>query len=51
VPATQVMFGSDFPLVPIAATQAKLSGLGLSESDLASLSRGTAAKLFALADR
>ena len=51
VPATQVMFGSDFPLVPIAATQAKLSGLGMSESDLASLSRGTAAKLFALADR
>ena len=51
VPATQVMFGSDFPLVPIAATQAKLAALGLSESDLAALARGTATKLFALADR
>jgi 6-methylsalicylate decarboxylase len=46
VPATQVMFGSDFPLVPIAATQAKLSGLALSGSDLAAISRGTASRLF-----
>ena len=46
VPATQVMFGSDFPLVPIAATQAKLPGLGLSGSDLAAISRGTASRLF-----
>jgi predicted TIM-barrel fold metal-dependent hydrolase len=51
VPATQVMFGSDFPLVPIAATQAKLAGLGLSESDLGALSRGTATELLGLADR
>jgi predicted TIM-barrel fold metal-dependent hydrolase len=47
VPATQVMFGSDFPLVPIEATQSKLPGLGLSSNALASTSRGTAAKLFA----
>jgi predicted TIM-barrel fold metal-dependent hydrolase len=47
VPATQVMFGSDFPLVPIETTRAKLPELGLSGSDLASISRGTASKLFA----
>jgi 6-methylsalicylate decarboxylase len=46
VPATQVLFGSDFPLVPIAATQSKLPGLGLSGSDLAAISRGTASRLF-----
>ena len=46
VPATQVMFGSDFPLVPIEATQAKLPGVGLSSSDLAAISRGTATRLF-----
>ena len=47
VPATQVMFGSDFPLVPIEATRAKLPELGLSASDLAAISRGTASRLFA----
>jgi predicted TIM-barrel fold metal-dependent hydrolase len=46
VPATQVMFGSDFPLVPIEATQAKLPGLGLSSDDLVAISRGTARRLF-----
>lgn len=46
VPATQVMFGSDFPLVPIEATQAKLPSVGLSSSDLAAISRGTATRLF-----
>ena len=48
VPATQVMFGSDFPLVPIEATQAKLPDLGLSSSDLAAICNGTAGRLFAL---
>lgn len=46
VPATQVMFGSDFPLVPIEATQGRLQELGLSDSDLAAIARGTARKLF-----
>ena len=46
VPATQVMFGSDFPLVPIEATQAKLPGLGLSDADLVAISHGTARRLF-----
>ena len=46
VPATQVMFGSDFPRVPIEATQAKLPGLGLSASDLTAIARGTASRLF-----
>ena len=46
VPATQVMFGSDFPLVPIEATQGKVPGLGLSDSDLTAISRGTASRLF-----
>ena len=46
VPATQVMFGSDFPLVPIEATQAKLPDLGLSASDLTAVARGTASRLF-----
>jgi predicted TIM-barrel fold metal-dependent hydrolase len=46
VPATQVLFGSDFPLVPIEATQAKLPELGLSASDLTSIACGTASRLF-----
>lgn len=46
VPATQVMFGSDFPLVPIEATQGKLAGLDLSTADLTAISRSTAHRLF-----
>jgi predicted TIM-barrel fold metal-dependent hydrolase len=46
VPASQVMFGSDFPLVPIEATQAKLPSAGLSSSDLAAIARGTGTRLF-----
>jgi hypothetical protein len=41
-----VLFGSDFPLVPIEATQAKLPELGLSASDLTSIACGTASRLF-----
>jgi 6-methylsalicylate decarboxylase len=46
VPATQVMFGSDFPLVPIEATQAKLTALQLRSEELTAICRGTASRLF-----
>ncbi len=46
VPMTQIMFGSDFPLVPLPATAGGLRGLGLSPSDLAAISRQNALRLF-----
>ena len=46
VPVSQIMFGSDFPLVPLPATANGLRGLGLSGPDLAAISRANAAALF-----
>lgn len=46
VPVSQVMFGSDYPYVPIGATASGLGNLGLSASDLAAIQRGNAVALF-----
>ena len=46
VPMSQIMFGSDFPLVPLPATANGLRGLGLSGPDLAAISRANATRLF-----
>jgi len=45
VPMSQIMFGSDFPLVPIAVTAGGLDGLGLSAADLKALRLDNAAAL------
>lgn len=46
VPISQVMFGSDYPYVPVGATANGLSNLGLSAGDLAAIHRGNAINLF-----
>ena len=46
VPMSQIMFGSDFPLVPIAATADGLAKLGLAAVDLEALARDNAVGLF-----
>jgi predicted TIM-barrel fold metal-dependent hydrolase len=45
VPMSQIMFGSDFPLVPIPVTAGGLEGLELSATDLQALRRDNAAAL------
>jgi hypothetical protein len=47
VPATQVMFGTDFPfLASIPYTVDPLRSHGLGASDLEAIERGTALRLF-----
>jgi predicted TIM-barrel fold metal-dependent hydrolase len=46
VPASQVLFGSDYPWVPIVATARQLRGLGLAEADLTAIERGNAIRMF-----
>lgn len=46
VPMSQIMFGSDYPLVPLPATANGLRGLELSPADLAAISRQNAVRLF-----
>jgi predicted TIM-barrel fold metal-dependent hydrolase len=45
VPMSQIMFGSDFPLVPIPATAGGLDKLGLAAADLRALARDNAVAL------
>ena len=45
VPATQVLFGSDYPYVPPAAQAAALQALGLGAAELQAIDRGTALRL------
>jgi len=45
VPMSQIMFGSDFPLVPIPATAGGLDKIGLSAADLQALRRDNAIAL------
>lgn len=45
VPMSQIMFGSDFPLVPIPLTAGGLAKLGFSAADLGALSRDNAIAL------
>jgi predicted TIM-barrel fold metal-dependent hydrolase len=46
VPTSQLLFGSDFPYVPIAATANALDHFGLSSNDLQAVSRENASRLF-----
>jgi predicted TIM-barrel fold metal-dependent hydrolase len=46
VAVTQVLFGSDYPYVPIAGTSRGLAALGLSESDHRAITCGNAHRLF-----
>jgi 6-methylsalicylate decarboxylase len=46
VPTSQLLFGSDFPYVPCALTSNGLDHFGLSRSDLQSVNRGNALRLF-----
>ena len=46
IPATNIMFGSDYPLVPLPATANGLAKLNLSEEQLRAVRRDNALKLF-----
>lgn len=46
VPASQVLFGTDFPFIPMPATADGLFNLGLSVDDVQAIRRDNAAKLF-----
>lgn len=46
VPTSQILFGSDYPFVAIAATAAGMTNLGLSLADLQAVGRGNAVALF-----
>jgi predicted TIM-barrel fold metal-dependent hydrolase len=45
VPNAHILFGSDYPFVPIAATAGGLRKLGLPDDELAAIERGNAAAL------
>jgi predicted TIM-barrel fold metal-dependent hydrolase len=45
VPVSQIMFGSDFPLVPIPVTANGLPKLGFNEADMRALARENAINL------
>jgi 6-methylsalicylate decarboxylase len=45
-PISQVLFGTDYPFVPVRATTGALDKFGLSPDDLASVDRGNALRLF-----
>ena len=45
VPMSQIMFGSDFPLVPIPVTANGIPSLGLSDADLLAMANGNAMRL------
>lgn len=46
VPTSQVLFGTDYPFIPMPATAGGLSNLGLSVEDLQAIRRDNAAALF-----
>jgi predicted TIM-barrel fold metal-dependent hydrolase len=46
VPSSQILFGSDYPFVPVAETRDDLTHLGLSGRDLQVIGRENALKLF-----
>jgi 6-methylsalicylate decarboxylase len=46
VPASQILFGTDYPFIPIPATAGGLANLGLPTSDLEAIRRGNAVVLF-----
>ncbi len=46
VPISQLMFGSDYPIVPYPITVKNLDRFGFSQSDLQAVNRGNAERLF-----
>lgn len=46
VPVSQILFGSDYPMLPIGHAIEGLARLGLSEADLDAIARGNSAPLF-----
>jgi predicted TIM-barrel fold metal-dependent hydrolase len=46
IPISQIMFGSDYPIVPISATAGGLSRVGLTGADLQAIERDNAIMLF-----
>ncbi len=47
VPTSQILFGSDYPFLPITATAGSMPNLGLSNGDLRAIGRENATALFA----
>ncbi len=45
VPASHILFGSDYPFVPIAATAVGLGRLGIAVADLQAIERDNALRL------
>jgi len=46
VPMSQILFGSDYPIVPFPVTEGPLDHFGFSASDLQAINRGNAERLF-----
>jgi 6-methylsalicylate decarboxylase len=46
VPTSQILFGSDYPIVPYPVSAGPLDHFGFSESDLQAINRGNAERLF-----
>jgi predicted TIM-barrel fold metal-dependent hydrolase len=46
VPVSQILFGSDYPIVPFPVTEGPLDHFGLSAEDLQAINRGNAERLF-----
>ena len=46
VPTSQILFGSDYPIVPFPVSAGPLDHSGFSESDLQAINRGNAERLF-----
>jgi len=46
VPVSQILFGSDYPIVPFPVSEGPLDHFGFPESDLQAINRGNAERLF-----
>jgi predicted TIM-barrel fold metal-dependent hydrolase len=46
VPVSQILFGSDYPIVPFPVSEGPLDHFGLSAGDLQAINRGNAERLF-----
>lgn len=46
VPASQILFGSDYPIVPFPVSEGPLDRFGFSAADLQAINRGNAERLF-----
>jgi predicted TIM-barrel fold metal-dependent hydrolase len=46
VPVSQILFGSDYPIVPFPVSEGPLDHFGFSAGDLQAINRGNAERLF-----